>query len=116
MERKRTKSIESRTRPDKKTYYIPAATFEEWKFDYILVGCELILYVIVVVFIVGNSFDGYMLKQRRLGLHSFENFSFKPQIPPQTSTDDSKQTKDGASESLPTGWQTVPDKQAGKAY
>lgn len=34
-ERKRIKLIESRIRPDDKTYFIPAKTFEGWKYNYV---------------------------------------------------------------------------------
>lgn len=34
-ERKRVKLIESRVRPDDKKYFIPAETFEGWKFNYV---------------------------------------------------------------------------------
>jgi hypothetical protein len=34
-ERKRIKKIEARIRPDNKEYFIPAPTFQGWKFDYI---------------------------------------------------------------------------------
>ena len=33
--RKKNKQIEARIRPDDKEYYIPAKTFEGWKFDYV---------------------------------------------------------------------------------
>ena len=34
-ERKRMKQIEARIRPDEKEYFIPAKTFQGWKFDYV---------------------------------------------------------------------------------
>jgi hypothetical protein len=194
-ERKRTKLIESRTRPDKEKYYLPAGTFDGWKFDYIfttrseygtgyfwdgmdsvkkLRGEELPEQKSETSHPVEGTEDSGTIEkpkkkkrkknagpvivndpnnpleqvaaaiqkrnQQLLGIgdptlppgwevakdpFSGKTYYFnrpsgersweKPQKTPPTSSDN-KNEKDDTSESLPTGWQAVTDKQNGNTY